>query len=257
MQPFVLRFKLAASGQIDNLGDAPEHPLHPPIPGSTRCQATVHVVLELPDVNVDYQIFSGFWLQAMFGGGISSNHQVGTLAATYVRLVESAIREYQMGVTGTKEFWSTHSGIALGAIQQATSHFESCISDMHRSIKCFTRLRRHRHLGALSVINGRRPIFIRPSVHDKLREARDAIHHMEEMVMKGKVAQGQSTAIRADGPEVVHPSEEGQTIKTIDRLTIGSSEILLADVARWLAEMAQFCELMIKDGQRQEGTPVA
>ena len=217
----------------------------------------MYVVLELPDIKVNYQVFGGFWLKSMFGGGLSDDYQVRILASTFVRLVESAIREYQMGVAGTKEYWGTHDKIALGAIQQATSHFESCISDMHRAVKCFTRLRRHPNLGVLSTINNRRPNFVSASVHDQLRNARNEIHHMEELVMKGDIVQGRSTAIRADGPEVVHPSETGQTIKTIDRLAVGKCEILLRDLADWLLEMAQFCELMSNGNSGQQSGVVA
>jgi len=212
----------------------------------------MYVVLELPDVEVNYHVFGSFWLKSMFGGGLPADYQVATLASTFVRLVESAIRDYNMGVAGTKQYWGTHDKIALGAIQQATSHFESCISDMHRAVKCFTRLRRHPNLGSLNVINSQRPNFVSASVHDQLRNARNEIHHMEELVMKGDIVQGQAAAIRADGPEVVHPSELGQTIKTIDRLSVGNCEVLLCDVADWLLEMTQFCELMSNrnDGQK-------
>lgn len=213
----------------------------------------MYVELELPEVKVDYQIFGGFWLRSMFGGGLPDNYQVSALATTFVRLVESAIREYNMGIAGTREYWTTHDKIALGAIQQATSHFESCISDMHRAAKCFTRLRRHQHLGTLSAINSRRPSFVSASVHDQLRNARNEIHHMEDLLMKGEIVQGKSSAIRADGPEVVHPSEAGQTIKTIDRLAVGNCEVLLSDIAEWLLEMAGFCELMAKESNGQSG----
>jgi hypothetical protein len=218
--------------------------------GLTQALATMYIVLELPDVKVNYNVFGNFWLKSMFGGGLPSDPEVQVLASTFVRLVEAAIREYNMGVAGTRQYWGTHDKIALGAIQQATSHFEACVSDMHRAVNCFTRLRRHRNIGSLSGINDQRPSFVSASVHDQLRNARNEIHHMEELVMKGGVTQGRSSAIHADGPEIIHPSEPGQTIKTIDRLSVGNCELLVQDIASWLLEMAKFCEVM-GNGERQ------
>ena len=206
----------------------------------------MYVVLELPDVKVSYNAFGSFWLNSMFVGGVSSDRQIQVLASTFVRLVESAIREYNMGVARTKEYWRTHDKIALGAIQQATSHFESCVSDMHRAVKFYTRLRRHPRLGPLSSINDQRPGFVSAAVHDQLRNTRNEIHHMEELIMNGDVPLDKSVSIRADGPEIPHPSEQNQTIKTIDRLSVGNCEIKAADICDWLLEMAEFCELLNK-----------
>lgn len=211
------------------------------------------VEIQLPDVKVSYTAFGNFWLNSIFVGGVSPERQIQVLASTFVRLVESAIREYNMGVARTKEYWGTHDKIALGAIQQATSHFESCISDMHRAVKCYTRLRRHPKLGALSSLNDQRPGFVSASVHDQLRNARNEIHHMEELIMSGDVPLGKSASIRADGPEVPHPSEQNQAIKTIDRLSVGNYELKAADIRDWLLEMAEFCELLSKHSGQRHG----
>jgi hypothetical protein len=215
----------------------------------------MYVKLELPDVKVSYTAFGNFWLNSMFVGGVSSDQQIQVLASTFVRLVESAIREYNLGVARTKEYWGTHDKIALGAMQQATSHFESCVSDMHRAVKCYRRLRRHPKLGALISINDKRPGFVSASIHDQLRNARNEIHHMEDLIMSGDVPLDKSVAIRADGPEVPHPSEQNQTIKTIDRLTVGNCELKTADIRDWLLEMAEFCELLGKHSGQRRGAP--
>jgi len=66
---------------------------------------------------------------------------------------------------------------------------------------------------------------------------RNEILHLEESVLNGKVLEGQSFALRPDGSEIPHPSEANQTIKTIDRLVIGSHEIKFRDLVIWLTEM--------------------
>lgn len=45
-----------------------------------------------------------------------------------------------------------------------------------------------------------------------------------------------------NGPEVPHPKEENQTIKTIDRLVIGSNEVRFREIAEWLSEMASYAQ---------------
>ncbi|MEJ1960038.1 MAG: hypothetical protein WDO56_00185 [Gammaproteobacteria bacterium] len=112
----------------------------------------------------------------------------------------------------------------IGAMHRAVSHFESCLSDMHRAINCFRRLRRHKEIGRLSdVLNDEKPQFARDKVFDQIRTLRDSIIHLEEMVLDGRLPQGTPFALKADGPETPHPAEPGQTIKR-------STGSLLADM---------------------------
>lgn len=60
---------------------------------------------------------------------------------------------------------------------------------------------------------------------------------MEELVINGNLQLGQPFALHPDGPEVAHPSESNQTIKTIDRLVIGERQIRFTELASWLLEM--------------------
>jgi hypothetical protein len=71
---------------------------------------------------------------------------------------------------------------------------------------------------------------------------RHEIHHLEEMVMDGRLQEGQSFALRPDGLESAHPTEVNQTIKTVDRLIIGTREISFVELATWLKEMARVAE---------------
>ena len=62
------------------------------------------------------------------------------------------------------------------------------------------------------------------------------------MLLDGRIQEGQLIALLPDGPETAHPTESNQTIKTIDRLAIGESELLFIDLVAWLKEMGQFAE---------------
>ena len=204
----------------------------------------MYVSIKIPDIKEYPEGFPNYWLNFLFGRSISTNYQVTALASTYVRLVEAALAEYRLAMPKLDEFWNTHTSLNLGAMHRAISHFESCLSDMHRAINCFTRLRRHKDLPkSLQLkLNEQRPRFVADQISDQIREMRNAIHHLEEQVMNGTIQVGEPIALKPDGPERPHASEANQTVKTIDRLVIGQSELLFTDVAAWLSEMGRFAD---------------
>ena len=204
----------------------------------------MYIFFDVPEIEEHPNGFPEYWLQVLFINTISPNFQISALTTTYVRLVEAALVEYRLGQTKLKEYWNTHTSVNLSAMHRSVSHFESCLSDMHRAINCFTRLRRHKDLphGLGLVLNTERPRFVTDQVSDQLRALRNKIHHLDDMIMDGRLQQGQSIALRPDGLEVTHPTEPNQTNKTIDRLVIAQRELKFADLAAWLVEMARLAE---------------
>jgi hypothetical protein len=203
----------------------------------------MHVSIELPDITDYPKGFPQYWVKSVFVRTVSANYQVNALASTYVRLVEAALVEYRLGGAMLREFWGTHTSFNLGAIHRSVSHFESCLSNMYRAINCFRRLRRHRSRDALCVaLNEKSPAFATASVAEQIHNMRHEIHHLEELVMDGRLQEGQPTALLPDGPETPHPTEPNQTLKSIDRLVIAGRELKFADLARWLTEMARHAD---------------
>ena len=199
----------------------------------------MYVEFEVPDVTFDLRLLGSYWLKMMFIGGVELDFQHRALLSSFVRLVEAAVIEYRSGRAALFEYWSTHNAIALGAMHRSSSHFESCITDMHRATNCIRHLRRRQDLpeDLAKLLQGRRPSFVGGSASGQMRKFRDEIHHLDEMIVDGRVTAGQSIALRPDGPEVAHPSEKNQTIKTIDRIRIADRELRLPDVVSWLTEM--------------------
>ena len=176
----------------------------------------------------------------------SNRFEINVLATTYVRLVSAAVVEYEEGSKRLKEFWSTHSAVNLGALHRSTSHFESCIFNMNRSINCYRRLRSDKLRDPIAVaLKKEKVTFARDTCSDRIREMRNEIHHLEEALLDGRITEGQNAALRADGPEAPHPLEANQTTKTFDRLVIGSHEILFRDLAQWLTEMISVVEHLV------------
>lgn len=204
----------------------------------------MYVTLKVPDINEYPNGFPNFWLNWYFTGSISSNFQINALVITFIRLIEAAFVEYRLGKSKLTEFWKPNLSLNLSAMHRSISHFESCLSDMHRAIKCFTRLRRHKDLpeGLRLSLNDEKPRFVAEQISSKIAEIRHGIHHLEELVMKGKLQEGQFFTLQPDGPENPHPTELNQTIKTIDRLVIAQSELQFSSLATWLTEMGGYAE---------------
>jgi hypothetical protein len=199
----------------------------------------MHVDFNLPEIPEPGAAISGYWVRYFFVGSPSQNHQVNALASTYMRLVEAAIAEYRLGSTALREVWSDHTSLGLRAMHRSISHFESCVSDMHRAIAAYRRLWSQPDRDPLSAyLADQKPAFISDKIAFQVRNMRDAVHHLEEKVVKGEVAEGQPIALKPDGQEVPHRTEPGQTVKTFDRLVIGPHELTFSNIATWLSEMA-------------------
>ncbi len=101
----------------------------------------MYIEIEIPEIKKFPNGFLGYWTKFVFIGSISSNPRVNALATTYVRLVEAALIEYRLAEAPLKEFWEESSSIKISAMHKSVAHFEACITNMHRAIRCFTWLR--------------------------------------------------------------------------------------------------------------------
>lgn len=203
----------------------------------------MYIEFDVPEISEYASGFPQYWLKIVFIQSPSTQYQINALTSTYVRLVEAAIVEYHAGAAKLKEFWNTHTSFNLGAMHRSMSHFEACISDMHRATNCFRRLRGGQD-PLCAVLRTEKAQFANDTVADVFRAIRNEIHHLEGSVMDGTIRDGQPFALHPDGLEKPHPTEPGQTIKTIDRLVIGSHEVLLRDLATWLKEMGRFATII-------------
>ena len=206
----------------------------------------MYVEIDLPDVPIP-DAFANYWLNYFFTGSPSTNFQINALANTYMRLVEAAIVEYRMGAVALRESWSNHASLGIKEAYRSIAHFECCLSDMHRAINAYRRLRGHKALDPLSAfLAHERPDFSTDRIADQLRLMRNGIHHLDEMIVKGQVTEGQPIALKPDGLVSQHPTEHGQTVKTIDRLVIGKERVSFRGIAAWLGEMSAAAEKISK-----------
>jgi hypothetical protein len=104
-------------------------------------------------------------------------------------------------------------------------------------------------------LNADKPSFATDAIADRFRLMRHEVHHLEELVMDGRLQEGQSFALKPDGPEIPHPTKANQTIKTVDRLTIGTREVSFVELATWLREMARVAEKIAEFGPSSSPNP--
>lgn len=207
----------------------------------------------LPEVSVPASAISEYWLRYFFVGSPSQSFQVNALASTYMRLVEASITEYQLGSKALREVWENHTSLGLSAMHRSIAHFENCISGMHRAIAAYRRLRSHPTRDPVSVyLADVKPTFIANKIAFQVRNMRDAVHHMEEKLIKGEVEEGQPIALKPDGTEAPHPTEAGQIIKTIDHLVIGPYVLRFIEIAEWLTEMSTVAAKVAQFDPRQQ-----
>lgn len=200
----------------------------------------MRVRFDIPPTPSRPSAFGTYWLRSFFLPPPSSRYEINVLANTYVRLVDAALVEYEDGCHCLRQFWSSDGAVDLGAMHRSVSHFESCISSMNRAINCFRRLRGDRQGDPIALaLKAGRVAFAADAIADRVRGMRNEIHHLENSVLSGLLKPGQSSALRAEGLEVAHPTETNQTIKTIDHLVIGSHQITFRELVEWLTEMSE------------------
>lgn len=204
-----------------------------------------------PSIDEHRKGFPNFWLNEIFGKPFTKDAQVHALAVTYVRLVEAAIIEYHLGVEKISEYFATSQSINFGAAHRSVSHFESCLSNMYRISKTFRRLRRIDDPLPRALNAAARPTFATDAVASRFHQARHDVHHMEERITGDDFVDGQPYSLIPGGPEAPHPTEEGQTNKLIDRVTILDREITFDEIVGWLNEMGRFAQ-MISDFRSPE-----
>lgn len=204
----------------------------------------MYIKIEIPEIKEFPNGFLGYWTNFVFIGSVSSNRRVNALTTTYIRLVEAALVEYRLAQLPLKEFWDTHSSIKISAMHRSIAHLEACITDMHRAIRCFTWLRNNEMVpeGLRILLCTEKPTFITDKIAGRLRKVRDAIHHMEERFMNENIPEGASFTLYPDGSETPIDGEPGHTLKKIDRLKIGTMEIMFSELAEWLIEMGRYAE---------------
>jgi len=207
------------------------------------------VEISIPELTQYPNGFPSHWLNIIFLGNRPDEYKIHAIITTYVRLVEGAYAHYKNARRLVQAVWSNHNSVAIGSHNLSAIYFEDCINSMHRAVLCMKRIRSNREVPAdLRNMFPDTPHFTKDAIANRIREIRDAIQHMDKYVLKGEIPEGKSFMLTATGPEtpVLASDQPNQTLKRIDRLTIGDAEVLFTELVAWLHEMGKCAELISK-----------
>jgi hypothetical protein len=197
--------------------------------------------MQIPEAPSYPNGFPNHWLNVYFLNNKPGSYQSHAITTTYVRCVEAALSDYSLARALTLEFWDVSTGFKYGAINAATSHFESCLTNMHRAVRCMIALHSRTDLPSdFKALILPKPTFTKGVIEHRIRTIRAMVQHMERKILDGEVPENTPFFLKPDGPEVPVAGDPGQTIKTIDRLVIGSADVLLGDLCDWLSEMCRY-----------------
>lgn len=198
----------------------------------------MYIEVVAPDVPELFEQLGTYWLNTMLVNSISPDPSVNALVFSYLRLVDGAVAEYRLGLQRINGYYSTHDGFAWKSAVRSIVHFEHCIPDAHRAIRCFKKLRGHPAVGHLASAVRQKWSFANDTVADPIRELRDAIQHLDSAIRKGELPPDSPIALKLDGTETVHPTEKDKVLKRLDSLVLGSHVLRLDAIAGSLAEMS-------------------
>ncbi|MGM4960882.1 hypothetical protein ACT4MK_36820 [Bradyrhizobium barranii] len=207
------------------------------------------VRVDIPEITNYPDGFPSHWMNIIFLGNRPDAYKVHAIVTTYVRLVEGALVHYRQARGQVLKLWNTHTAIAIGSHNLASTYFEDCINSMHRATLCMNRMRGNRDVpDDLKALFRKRPRFAADTVAKRLRDTRDTIQHMDEKVFNAEIPDGTPFMLLATGLEtpVLDSDQPNQTLKVIDRLIIGDQEISFVELATWLTEMGECAEVISK-----------
>lgn len=212
------------------------------------------IELNLPKPEISHSV-NGFWLRSIFGDFPTENWKVNALTSTFVSLAQNAASEYEQACAYAEDFYINsrgRGGLSLGSMHMMARRYENVISNTHRSIGAFSKLRGHRDAPQKfrDHLNANRPAFLSNGFANRVRAMRNAVHHMDEMVGTERLRQGQPLHVLLSGLEtpVQCDDQPNQTLMVFDRLTLGTDVILLSELCECLNEMGRQAEYICTYG---------
>lgn len=171
------------------------------------------------------------------------NHQLRGVFYNFVRLVDLAIEEYELGRISSESMWAQNAGWTFS---RPTSHYETCVTATHRAILHLKAVRDHTDTPAHFASILPSPPSVLSGVGDKtIGDIRNAIQHLDERLLaKGLTATnpvkyppiqpGEAIMLAMMGSEFV---EGDMTTLVMSRLELGGNSVTLEDMASWLTEL--------------------
>lgn len=188
----------------------------------------------IPDLSELKPRSTFFLVNYIFRGAGPKHREAYALVMNFVRLVDLAISEYELARKAMLQFKETTESLALGQAIRASGHYEVCVSALKRAIDHLKAIRGHPMVPlvpqslqdllprGINVLSGR--------VESQVTDLRNAIQHLEKVIKKGEILEGQAIALAVNE----------------DDIELGSNKILHSDLAKWLQELHELSSKVAK-----------
>jgi hypothetical protein len=163
--------------------------------------------------------------------GYTDDLQTNVLVLNFVRLVDLAIDEYNLGrkakikakSTSLKSLMGLPMGLPMvGQAIRSSSHFEVCISTTKRAIDHLKAIRSLRTAPQeLKDLCPRKATVLQDTVGKQVKDLRDMVIHLEERIIRSEFEEGQKAALHI----------------TETHIELGAEKILISDLVLWLQEL--------------------
>ena len=181
---------------------------------------------QLPELDgIHGKVTLDLLLNSFFRGRGPKDAHSSVLLTRFVVLVDQAVREYNLAREKLQEYNSTPPN-HISPLLQASGHIENCIGALRRALRFVHRIRRDERGPPIDRDTARE---VR-STERWVATARDAVEHMDEWIMDGRVPDGATVAplIEADHIELA-----GSVVSFHE---LGAAIVLLHGLAERLAE---------------------
>ncbi len=187
---------------------------------------------EMPDLSVLDSRLARFLITAVLAGDPGLSPKEGLYRRNFVRLVDQAVKEYEdarialielIGISGN-EFLTGGWELFFRFVR----HLENCINATNRAIRTMERIKSEP--GSLAVPKIARRLI--KSISDDIRELRDAIEHMDEIIQKD--------GLTGEQPVMLGIGEPG------DRLILARYYVRFADLATTLRKLNEVAHLLVQ-----------
>tara|TARA_B100000614_G_scaffold257246_2_gene277146 strand:- start:121 stop:699 length:579 start_codon:yes stop_codon:yes gene_type:complete len=185
-------------------------------------------------------------MRRLFLGERPSAYTKFSLIESMIRIIEHASFEYMQGKYVSENLWMDEDRrfINLHAHLYASSCFENCIGDVHRTICHVNSIRGRQTIfpEARNILPRSLPIY-KASLRDQIRDLRRLIQHKEDRILVGEIVEGEAFMANLTGPEIL--TSDNNTLKILDRIELGAHSIRCATLSQALIQLRECADVLV------------
>lgn len=176
----------------------------------------------MPDLSgLDAPVMGNYLLNLTLRGAGARDRTASTYLVSYIRLADKALTEYELARLMLTQCVASNNNRILLLIQ-CVANLETCINNIKRALNFVDRMKRHQKGPDVPRLVRR---FLNSSGRS-ISDIRNAVEHMDEMIERGEVSEGEPIALLV-GPEG-------------DRIEIANQQITFVDLADLIRNLHSF-----------------